>query len=343
MTTTDWTVEDARALRAEVNAQRTRHARLKRLARPAVHAGYRVARLITRGGSDQRVMHKAAARMNSNQTSAFDGYSPRQGDVVVSAYFKAGTNWVMHICHQIAHLGQAEFEHIQDVIPWPDAAQPRFWINLNDPLPYHSPTGLRVIKSHLPANLVPNRSAARYVAVTRDPKDCAASGYPFFNRLLFGPASPPPDPWLAFCSSEHAICGPWSQHAASWYARRDEPNVLFLHYEDIKREPADTIDTLAAFLGVTLDAPAREQVIARTDFAAMKADNHKFYPVNQSVWSSRGGAIIRAGRVGDSATLFSAAARRQCDTRIASQLAKLDSQFPYHARYGQQTDAEPLA
>ena len=38
-------------------------------------------------------LDQVARHMNRNR-DAFTHYAPRQGDVVVSAYFKAGTNWI---------------------------------------------------------------------------------------------------------------------------------------------------------------------------------------------------------------------------------------------------------
>ena len=109
-----------------------------------------------------------------------------------------------------------------------------------------------MIKSHLPAELVPLDSPAKFVAVTRDPLDCAASGFHFYSSLLLGPAAPPPDVWLDFFASDKTFYGPWHQFTATWWAARDRDNVLFLRFEDLKSDTEDTVRKIAAFLDIDL-------------------------------------------------------------------------------------------
>src|ERR1035438_916005 len=51
----------------------------------------------------------------------FLGYVPGPQDVFVMTYAKSGTNWMMQIVYQLIHHGRGEFDHIHNVVPWPDA------------------------------------------------------------------------------------------------------------------------------------------------------------------------------------------------------------------------------
>ncbi|MCB1395177.1 MAG: sulfotransferase domain-containing protein [Rhodobacter sp.] len=330
-----WSLDDTRARRAADTAALRRRQRwlAPLLAGPAGLASTLSGRILGPGAYQAR-LRRVAARMNRNMASAFDGYAPGQGDVVVSAYFKAGTNWVMAVCHQIVHRGNAEFAHIQDVIPWPDAAQPRYWIDLFDRAPFASPTGMRVIKSHLPADLVPITEEARYIGVTRNPKDCAASAWHYFRGLVLGPQMPPPDVWLDYMAGPDPVFGAWDRFTASWHALRDRPNILFLTFEEMKRDPGATVDRIAGFLGIALTEDERARVLQRTGFAAMKAMNARFYPVPQTLWSEANGQIIRSGRTGDGQGLFSEAARARFDAAQRKGLSAMHSSFDYDGVYG---------
>lgn len=78
---------------------------------------------------------------------SFEGYEPTEADVFVCAYVKSGTNWTLQMAHEIANRGNGEFEHIHDVIPWPDGMK-GYSVDLSDPTGRElSPTGLRVIKN----------------------------------------------------------------------------------------------------------------------------------------------------------------------------------------------------
>ena len=308
----DWSVEDARAARASAEAKQG----------PLQDAF----------DGNQADLAKVAAHMNRNR-DAFSHYDPRQSDVIVSAYFKAGTNWIMHVCHQICWLGAAEFDHIQDVIPWPDAAEPRFWVNVHDDTVRDTPSGQRMIKSHLPATHIPINAAARYIAVTRDPKDCAASAYHFFQALVFGKTMPLPADWLAHFCSDAPNFGRWDKFTASWYQERSRENVLFLCFEDVKRDSHQAIHQIARFLGVTLTPAQLDAVAERTSIGAMRAINHKFYPARQSRFTDPNGTIIRKGEVGDGSGLFASQDLAAFDQHWAEALEQMGSDFPYRARY----------
>ena len=329
-----WSVDDARAAR---QSAATKHGSVRKLIAPIASRLMpiysKAFASIAGPGIYNRRMARVAAHMSRNR-QAFDSYDPQAGDVVVSAYFKAGTNWIMHTCHQICHHGRAEFDHIQDVIPWPDAAEPRFWIHVNDPAARRTRSGMRVIKSHLPADAIPITPGAKFVAVTRDPADCAASAYHFFRGLVFGPSMPPPDVWLDFFASDQANFGRWDRFTASWYEKRDLPNVLFLTFEEVKQDNLGTIRRLADFMGVTLSEDDLECVADVTSFQAMKKINHKFYPAQQSAMADPTGDMIRSGKVGGAKTLFSSDALKHFEDKCIGGLAELGSDFPYQRLFG---------
>ncbi len=81
----------------------------------------------------------------------FPKYEPSAADVFVCSYFKSGTNWTMHIALQIAFRGSARFEHVHDLVAWPEIPpRMRMAVPVGDGRPRAaSPTGLRVIKTHL--------------------------------------------------------------------------------------------------------------------------------------------------------------------------------------------------
>jgi len=340
MTRATWTVNDARRLRQHDTARRSRfHHWFGRHVQGLVQAGYSSASHLFGPSVYSGALQGASKRMNANRYSAFAGYEARASDIICAAYFKAGTNWLMHVCYQIANLGEGDFDHIQDEIAWPDAAQPRYWRALNDDNSNQSKTGFRVIKSHLSADLVPLQSPAKIVAMTRDPLDCAASGYHFFANLYFGPKTPPPDVWLDFFASDDAFWGPWYRFTASWWQARSQDNVLFMRFEDLKADPNQAIENIAAFLGVSLTSAQVQRVADQTSFATMKKMNDKFYPVRQTIWSTPGGRIIRKGEVGDGSALFGHAAVAQFNARMANGLSQVNCDLPFYPLADKGADA----
>ena len=262
-------------------------------------------------------------------------YVPTPHDVLVCSYYKSGTNWTMQIAVQIAHRGRAEFEHIHDLVAWPDMdARAGYAIPLSNDEPLRlAQTGLRVIKTHLALDALPYSPAARYICVVRDPKDVFVSSYHFTRAMILGPLMPTVDAWLDAYLSPDTAFGSWARHLASGWRLRSSGNVLFLTYENMRADLPAAVDKIAAFMGVALEPEQRAAVIERSTFAYMKKIGHKF-DAPGAPWAKAGGAMMRRGQSGTSAELISAAQQRRIDDYWRGQLAGLGCDFPYDAQFG---------
>ncbi len=260
----------------------------------------------------------------------FSGYVPDAHDVLVCSYGKSGTNWTIQIALEIAHLGEAQFDHIHSLVPWPDELAVGYSLPLSDPAPREgSPTGLRVIKTHLPWKCVPHASEARYICVVRDPKDVAVSGYYFFQSVLLGPLMPPMPLWVEHFLSGHTILGNWAEHLHGYWKHRHQENFLFLTYEEMKEDLSRTVDTIARFMGVTLNPEQRERVLRKSSFAYMREIDHKFYPGLVSPFGLPEGKMMRQGESRSSLAMLSLEQRRRIDASCQVALRTLGSGFPY--------------
>jgi hypothetical protein len=266
-----------------------------------------------------------------------EALQPGAQDIVVSSYFKSGTNWMLQITTQIAWRGKAEFGHIHDVVPWPEL-QPRMQaaVLYEDVDVAAVPTKLRVVKTHFaPGAGVPFNPAARYICVVRDPKSVFASSYPFIRNSSMGPLMPKPASWLAMYLSDDALFGPWPNFTAACWAVRDRANVLFLTYEQMKKDLPGTVAKVAQFMGVQLSDAELQAVIAQSEFAAMKKIEHKFDPVGMGPpWATPEGAMIRQGESKAKGEMLPGS-HAQIDAWCAQRLQALQSDFPFAEHYGQ--------
>jgi aryl sulfotransferase len=267
--------------------------------------------------------------------AAFGDYRPSVHDVIVCSYFKAGTTWTLQMATQIAFRGQAEFDNLHHVVPWPDVPAPgvgRLMIPLGDPSPLaRSPTGLRVIKTHLTKAQVPFVPEARYIAVTRDPKDSCVSGYHFLKSLALGPLMPSVAHWVDFAVSP-SFPDSWAEHVAGFWAARHEPNVLFLTYEEMRKDHAGTVRRIAQFMGVELTPAEHASVVEQSSFAAMKAAGGKFEPGRVVPWGQER-AMMRRGVSGGSSELLTPEQQQRIDDHCRRELVRLGCDFPYDAMF----------
>src|ERR1700688_1025651 len=129
----------------------------------------------------------------------FRGYVPGKQDVIVMTYAKSGTNWMMQIALQLIYHAKAEFDHIHNLVPWPDAKlispmMSKYAIPLDQATDWQTaPERKRVIKTHFNWELLPYSEEAKYIAVIRDPKDIFVSSYAFVRDGVMGSAMPSVD------------------------------------------------------------------------------------------------------------------------------------------------------
>ena len=271
-------------------------------------------------------------RMTSREKFAglFAGYRPTEHDVFVTCFSKSGTNWAMQMAVQIAHRGDATFEHIHRIAAWPGCPFPGA-VALEDPGPWQrSPTKLRVIKSAAPAQYVPYSPSAKYLCVARDPKEILVSAY-FFLTGSFGLRDHvTPAQWCALAMKPDAILSRWPEHMASYWALRDRANVRVLLYPEMKRDLAGTVEVVRELMGVELGEAERDEVIRRSGFAYMKGIDSCFAPPRLSLLTGTSrGEMVRSGKAGKAAEFLAPELCQEIDERMLQGLAERGSDFPY--------------
>jgi aryl sulfotransferase len=197
-----------------------------------------------------------------SDSTRWNGFAFRDGDVVVATYGKSGTTLTQHILAQILHGPDPElYGAAEAVSPWVDFR--------------HSPnreiadalTGRRVLKTHLARQNLPISPLARYVVVCRDVRDVAWSYHnhlngfaPAYEAALAANGGPTPfkvtDDIRAYY---HAFLDgpgqnqPFWPHMQGWWDVRGLPNVRLLHFADIIADMPREISRLADFVGAPLD------------------------------------------------------------------------------------------
>lgn len=223
-------------------------------------------------------------------------YEPRPEDVFVVTQMRCGTTWMQQIVYEVVNRGQGNLGDsgngsLYAMSPWIDGTNS---VSLEDaPLVGAPPT--RIIKSHLPASLCPYNERARYVYVTRHPVSCFASIVDY-QRTLLGPLAPPVEVLAAWFCSERMYWSPWPAHVDGWWRlAQKRVNVLFIHFEEIKADPAAAVDRVAMFLERPLTVDERQQVLDRCSFEYMRAHQELFEMSPPTMFSIGEGRFFASG------------------------------------------------
>jgi hypothetical protein len=246
-------------------------------------------------------------------------FRPRPDDIFIATYPRSGTTWMQMLLYQMTSDGSMDFEHISEVCPWFE----RSIVSERDLNALASP---RVFKTHLRHYLLPGRPC-RYIYVVRDGKDVAVSYFHFYCSH-FGFTKGLPEFFNMFLRGK-VQGGSWFTHVSGWWAHREDPNVLFLHYEDLIGDLEGSIRTIAGFCGLALQADDMPRILNRAGFAFMKQHESKFDHINEVLWEQgmRQRSFLRSGTVGEGAKGLSPTEQALFDQQLDKKLRSAGLEF----------------
>ena len=71
--------------------------------------------------------------------------------------------------------------------------------------------------------------------------------------------------------------GEYFDHLLSWWPHRDDENVLFMKYEDMKKDLSAAVSQVASFIGADISNDVIGKIADMTSFDKMKSDNTANY------------------------------------------------------------------
>jgi aryl sulfotransferase len=216
----------------------------------------------------------------------WQAFASRPGDIFVCTPAKCGTTWMQTIVASLLFPDGDAPGPVVEIAPWIDA---RF-TPLDEVIArLDAQTFRRSVKTHTAADGIPWYPAASYIVVGRDGRDAFMS---FLNHMRglrpdkmgelvtsaiaegidLGTDGPPPvDDVHEFFSWWLYKDAHWFRHLSSFWEHRREPNVLFVHYNDMQADLDGQMRRVGDFLGIEVAPEQWPRVVERCTFAAMKA------------------------------------------------------------------------
>ncbi|XP_028133191.1 sulfotransferase 1E1 [Diabrotica virgifera virgifera] len=189
----------------------------------------------------------------------------------------------------------------------------------------------RCIRSHLPISLLSPHIfdvGAKVIYCARNPKDVIVSNYHFYRLFQEEHFNSFKDYFRMFKSSKLAFL-PYFEHLKEGWARRNNPNFMFIFYEDLTRNKRKYIKKISDFLDIYVSEEALDELEEHLDINKFKTNSTiNLDSVRKMGFLSKNESFIRKGEIGQWKKYFTGDLEREVDEWIEENLTGTDIDFP---------------
>lgn len=231
------------------------------------------------------------------------GFNPRPDDIFVCTPAKCGTTWTQTIVANLLWPSGDPPAPIMLLSPWIEA-------NFIPAEVMHpmlaAQTHRRFMKSHTAADGIPFDAEAKYLFVGRDGRDAFMSlcnhmerikGVDDLNTRAREEGIPEMPRWE---DDLHTFFDQWladDDHffhiVATYWARRTQANLLFVHYADLKADLSGEMHRIADFLEIDVPAALWDATVERCTFEFMRENGDKVGPFDMMFEGGAKGFIFK--------------------------------------------------
>ena len=245
-------------------------------------------------------------------STVWNDYNFRDGDVIVATYAKSGTTWTQQIVGQILFQGDESVD-LGAMSPWLDLRVPPKQVKLDA---MEAQSHRRFLKTHLPVDALVFSPKAQYLYIGRDGRDVAWSMYNHHvnaNDLWYAALNDTPDrvgppikrtnldvvsyfrQWL---EKDGFPFWPFWENIRSWWAIRDLTNVKLIHFANLKRDLEREMRAIAGYLNASVDEAKWPVLVEHCTFDYMKKNASRTAPLGGVLWEGGGETFINKGTNG---------------------------------------------
>ena len=273
---------------------------------------------------------------NHFDSTIWNDYKFRDDDIIISTYAKTGTTWVQQIVSQLIFDGK-EGLPVADMSPWLDLRVPPKDVKLAE---VEAQTHRRFIKTHLPVEALVFSPKVKYLYIARDGRDVVWS--------LYNHHSTANDLWYEALNETPGLVGPpmtkpvdsivqyyhewldndgypfWSfwENVRSWWEVRHLPNVMLVHFSNLKKDMPKEILRIAGFLDIDINEEKWHEILQHCSFDYMKANATPSVPLGGAFWDGGAEQFIYKGVNGRWRELLNSTEIKKYDSLAVKELGK---------------------
>jgi aryl sulfotransferase len=252
--------------------------------------------------------------MQSNHfdSTVWNEYQFRDDDIIIGTYAKSGTTWMQQIVSQLIFDGE-EGLNVAEMSPWIDLRVPPTDIKL---AAVEAQTHRRFVKTHLPVDALVFSPKVKYIYIVRDGRDTLWSMYnhhasgneKFYETLndtpgLVGPPFPRCempilDYFRHWLENDGGFWWSFWENIRSWWDIRHLPNVMLVHFANLKEDMPGEMRTIAEFLEIPVNESNWDTIVEHCTFDYMKEHADLVAPLGGVTFEGGGKTFINKGTNG---------------------------------------------
>jgi aryl sulfotransferase len=267
-------------------------------------------------------------------STIWNDFKFRDDDIIISTYAKSGTTWMQQIISQMLFSGDTEID-TQAMSPWIDFRLPPKEVKLPQ---VEAQTHRRFIKTHLPVEALVFSPKAKYIYIGRDGRDVLWSLYNHHamgNDAMYDalnnspgrvgpPLEPPPDDireyWHTWLAKDGFPYWSFWENVRSWWAIRNLPNMMMVHFDVLKRRMPEEMRRIAKFLDIPIDESKWDVIVEHCTFDWMKEHGEKIVPLGGVMWKGGTKTFINKGTNGRWKETLTAAESAEYEAKALAEL-----------------------
>ncbi|XP_058075629.1 cytosolic sulfotransferase 13-like [Magnolia sinica] len=273
-------------------------------------------------------------------------FQAHDSDLLLATTPKSGTTWLKALAFAITNRARYPFPQHPLLTNNPHKLVPYLEMNLYYGNSTPDPERIRslgLFSTHMPYTSLPQSikdSNCKVVYLCRNPGDVFISFWHFSNNLKVPETQSPislEDAFDLFCAGI-SMYGPFWDHVLGyWKESKERPEkVMFLKYEDLKREPVAPVKRLAEFLGCPFTPQEDREGMLHDILKLCSFENLSNLEVNKIGKTRHGNNdpyevehkhLFRRGEVGDSLNYLTTQMIERLDQIMEEKLQGYDLTF----------------
>ncbi|XP_043942204.1 sulfotransferase 1 family member D1-like isoform X2 [Protopterus annectens] len=274
--------------------------------------------------------------VQSNLAATWDRvkvFQAKPDDLLIATYTKAGTTWISEIVDMINNNGDTEICRrgpTHERVPYLEFGGPNpLPIGIEQAINMPSP---RIIKTHFPYQLVPKsfwEQDCKVIYVARNAKDNAVSLYHFNRMTCLQVFSGTWEEHLENFMKGNLSFGSWYDHVRNWWENKDRHRMLYMFYEDMKKDTRKEVMRVMEFLEKELPDEIIDKIVYHTSFEVMKENPMANYSsiAETGYMDFKISPFMRKGSVADWKNYFTVAQNERFDADYKKKMSGTTLKF----------------